>query len=226
MFKIVSIYTGFPMAERVCAALKEAAGGQPVVFENIADDAVLGIIRNDGCITPTSFQRIEHMVRMADLAKPDLILGTCSSIGGVFDALAQSTNAQLLRIDLPMAEKAVEVGSSVVVVGTNMSTIGPSCEIVERKAKEVGKDVKINYCVLDKLFPLLKSEGKEAAVAYAVEQIQAASGNSCDVVMLAQASLTSFQNDLSNVMGKPVLASIPLCAEYIKKHYFSQEATQ
>lgn len=220
MFKIVSVYTGLMLATKVCAAIKEACG--ECILENIADDAVLGIIRKDGYISESSFQRVENMVKSAQLAEPDLILGTCSSIGGVFDELSKTSKVPLLRIDLPMAEKAVEVGNCVVVVGTNMSTIGPSCEIVERVAKEKGKEVKIRSCIVDQLFPILKAENKEKAIAYAADEIKKASGGECDVVMLAQASLTQFQDDLGEKLGAPVLASIPICAEYIRDHYFKK----
>ena len=217
MFKIGCVHTGFPMAQRVNDAIRELS--DDCTFVNVADDGVLAQIRSDGCITDASRERVFCMLKDMELAGSDLVLATCSSIGGVTDEYAKTASVPVLRIDEPMAAEAVKKGEKVVVVGTNQSTIGPSCEIVERKGAEAGKTVSTYPLVLDQLFPIMKAESKEAAVKYAAEEITKVSGGACDVIMLAQASLTSFREDIEAAMNVPVLASIPICAAYIKETY-------
>ncbi len=217
MFKIASVHTGFPMAQRVSDAI--SALSDDCSFVNIADDNVLAQIRSDGCVTETSFNRVAALMKAAELSSPDLLLVTCSSIGGIADEYAKTASVPVLRIDEPMAAEAAAKGEKVVVVGTNQSTIGPSCEIVERKGAEAGKTISTYPLVLDRLFPIMKAESKEAAVKYAAEEITKVSSGACDVIMLAQASLTGFREDIEAALNVPVLASIPICAAYIKETY-------
>lgn len=222
MFKIASIYTGFGLAQRVTDAIKAVDEAGECTFVNFADDGVLGAISEDGFVSEASKKRVANMVDSAVLAKPDLILDTCSSIGDAFDQVTEGLNIPVLRIDAPMAELAVAEGSSIVVVGSLKTTIDPSCGIVERKAKEAGKEVRTYACLLEKLIPVYRADGEEAAALYAAETIKEVSGGKCDVVMLAQASLTRFRDRIEEELGVPVLASIPICAEYIKKTYLSK----
>ncbi len=222
MLKIACIYTGFGLAQRVMDAIKAVDEAGECAFVNFADDGVLGAISDDGFVSESSQKRVANMVDSARLAEPDLILDTCSSIGDAFDKLTEGSDVPMLRIDAPMAELAVEKGSSIVVVGSLKTTIDPSCGIVKRKAKEAGKEVSVFSCLLDRLIPVYRADGEEAAALYAAETIKEVSGGKCDVVMLAQASLTRFRDRIEEELGVPVLASIPICAEYIKKTYLSK----
>lgn len=63
-----------------------------------------------------------------------MILNQCSSVGEVVDVAGQTIGIPYVRVDMPMAQKAVELGERITVVATVRSTLGPSVRLVKRAA--------------------------------------------------------------------------------------------
>ena len=114
-----------------------------------------------------------------------------------------------------MAREAVRLGSTVGVVGTVASTMGPSTRLVERMAKEAGKEVRVTpylaHGALDILMIEKNQEKHNRLVLAAIEK--ACEVN--DVAVLAQGSMTVMIPYLKH-MKKPVLTSPRMAVEYLK----------
>ncbi|MGV9882242.1 aspartate/glutamate racemase family protein [Streptomyces sp. NPDC003006] len=115
------------------------------------------------------------------------VLCTCSSIGGVAEALGPELGVPVLRVDRPMAAAAVAVGARVVVLATVESTLGPTVALVEEEARRAGREVAVRSVVVGgawERFEAGDSAGSVTLVARAVGEVRGA-----DAVVLAQASM-------------------------------------
>ena len=74
---------------------------------NIVDDSLVRCVREAGRITPTIEMRVAGYLTSAAYAGADYIMVTCSSIGLAVEAGAKGIPTPVLRVDLPMADKAV-----------------------------------------------------------------------------------------------------------------------
>ena len=69
-------------------------------------------------------------VQSAESLGVDLIVNQCSSVGEAFAIASRCTAIPTLRVDEPMAEKAVSLGTRLGVIATVASTVKPSCDPV------------------------------------------------------------------------------------------------
>ncbi|WP_306319939.1 MULTISPECIES: aspartate/glutamate racemase family protein [unclassified Streptomyces] len=117
----------------------------------------------------------------------DAVLCTCSTLGAVAEGLAANLGVAVLRVDRPMAARAVAEGRQIAVVATLRSTFGPTLDLIEEEAGRAGREVSVRTVFVDgawELFLAGDRDGYLALVATAIDGIADA-----DVIVLAQASL-------------------------------------
>ncbi|MEU6824205.1 aspartate/glutamate racemase family protein [Streptomyces atriruber] len=132
------------------------------------------------------------------------VLCTCSTIGGVAEALGADLGVPVVRVDRPMAAAAVAAGSRVVVLATVASTVGPTSALVEEEARRAGRDVSVRAVVVEGAWDRFEagdSAGYAEGVARAVREVRDA-----DVIVLAQASMAAAEALVPEVRV-PVLSS-------------------
>lgn len=132
------------------------------------------------------------------------VLCTCSTIGAVAEAVGQDMAVPVIRVDRPMAARAVAAGSRIVVLGAVASTLGPTTALVEEEARRAGRAVSVHAELLDGLWELFEagdSEGYARGVARAVRAVRDA-----DAIVLAQASMAGAE-ELVPEVRIPVFSS-------------------
>ncbi len=183
---------------------------------NIVDDSLLHDVMQNGGITPKVISRMCAYVQAAAANGADLIFNQCSSVGEAADIAAQLVSVPVLKVDAAMAEKAVELGKKIGVVATVRSTMKPSCNLVRSKAAEAGKQIDVvEYLVDGALDVLMKEKNREKHNAMVLESVRSAEAE-CDVIVLAQGSMTVLLPELQDVK-KPVLTSPRLGVERARK---------
>ncbi|MET8472082.1 aspartate/glutamate racemase family protein [Streptomyces sp. NPDC006422] len=133
----------------------------------------------------------------------DAVLCTCSTLGAVAEGLAAEAGVPVLRVDRPMAARAVAQGRRIAVVATVRSTFGPTLDLVEEEARRSGRTVDVRTVFVEGAwdrFPAGDRDGYLALVATAIEGVADA-----DVIVLAQASLTDAAERAHTTL--PVLSS-------------------
>ncbi|WP_327699199.1 aspartate/glutamate racemase family protein [Streptomyces sp. NBC_00459] len=133
------------------------------------------------------------------------VLCTCSSIGGVAEAAAARVGVPVLRVDRPMAAAAVAVGPRVVVVATSESTFGPTVALVEEEARRAGLPAEVRKLFVDGAWALFQAGDTEGYVRSVAAAVDSVPGDSTDVIILAQASMTPAQRLTTTAV--PVLSS-------------------
>jgi Asp/Glu/hydantoin racemase len=161
-----------------------------------------------------SSANIDRRVAMHAIAAQDagasVMLFTCSSTSPAIDIARRLVDIPILKIDDPMAERAVELGRRIGIVCTTKSTQGPSENLIRSHAAKKDKPVEIAS--------VLQSDAYEARLAGRHDRHDAIVTNAalrladtCDVIVLAQASLAHLAQALQGRLLVPVLSSPELC---------------
>ena len=194
------------------AALAEELVPEAEVF-HVVDESLLTVTRKTGSLTPTTRRRVLGYVESAAEAGADLVVVTCSSIGPAVDASEGFVPVPVLRIDEPMADAAVRIGSRVGVLATLTTTLEPTAELVERRGREAGRPVEVVARVCEGAFEALQAGDRDRHDRLVREGLaQVAAG--VDVVVLAQASMARVTDALPEAERPvPILSSPRLGVE-------------
>lgn len=182
---------------------------------NIVDDSLIKNTIACGELTADTSRRVVNYAGSAQDAGADYILFTCSSIGPAVEAAAGLSHVPVLRVDQPMADKAVQSGKKIGVVATLSTTLNPTSDLVRRRALASGKEIELVPVLCEGAFEALMS-GDAATHDQKVGDALKKLSNEVDVILLAQASMARVVDTLSEADKKvPILASPPIAMEYL-----------
>ena len=153
--------------------------------------------------------------RVAELAaqQVEIVLCTCSTLGGDAEALAARAHVPVLRVDRPMAEAAVAIGGRVAVVAAVASTLTPTRRLLEESAAAAGTATAVVLAPCLDAWALFEAGDEEGYARRVAEHVQAvARSGEADVIVLAQASMAPACSLLRDV-AVPVLSSPRLAIE-------------
>ena len=182
---------------------------------NIVDDSLIKNVIKCGELRPDTARRVVDYAASAESAGADFILYTCSSIGAAVETAATLTRVPVLRVDQPMADKAVQTGKCIGVIATLSTTLHPTTDLVKRRATVAGKEVQVISKLCEGAFDALMSGDTvkhDAMVAKALKELS----SEVDVIVLAQASMARVVDTLDETDKKiPILASPGIAIAHI-----------
>ena len=182
---------------------------------NIVDDSLIKNTIACGELTPATSRRVVNYAGSAQEAGADFILFTCSSIGPAVEMAASLTKVPVLRVDQPMADKAVQMGGKIGVIATLSTTLEPTTDLVKRRAAAAGKEIEIVSRLCEGAFDALMSGDAathDKLVAGALRDLS----KEVDVIVLAQASMARVVDSLDNSeKSVPILASPALAIQHL-----------
>ncbi|MBN8686499.1 MAG: Asp/Glu/hydantoin racemase [Chitinophagales bacterium] len=182
---------------------------------NIVDDSLIKNTIACGELTADTSRRVVNYAGSAQDAGADYILFTCSSIGPAVEAAAGLSHVPVLRVDQPMADRAVLSGKRIGVVATLSTTLNPTSDLVRRRALAAGKEIELLPVLCEGAFEALMS-GDAATHDQKVGDALKKLANEVDVILLAQASMARVVDTLAEADKKvPILASPPIAMEYL-----------
>jgi Asp/Glu/hydantoin racemase len=184
---------------------------------NMVDESLLCDIIRDGRCPPKTARRLVNHVVEADEAGAQFILVTCSSMGRAVEASRVMVGAKVLRVDEPMAEKAVATGRRVGVIATLPSTLEPTAALIQARATAARKSIELTTVVVDGAFDaVISGDGAkhDALVGAALRDL----ARKTDVVVLAQASMARVVDALKpEEKPVPILSSPRSAVEHLAK---------
>lgn len=182
---------------------------------NIADDSLVKGIMKAGSLTPTIARRVAGYLESAELAGADYIMVTCSSIGAAVEAGAKLIGVPVLRVDQPMADKAVITGKKIGVIATLRTTLEPTADLISRRAALAGRQIELTSRLCEGAFDALMSGDAathDTKVAAALKELS----HQADVIVLAQASMARVVDSLKPEDKRvPILASPGIAVDYL-----------
>jgi Asp/Glu/hydantoin racemase len=167
--------------------------------------------------SPSIMRRIATHASLAEAAGADLLVFTCSSTSPAVDLARKLVDIPIVKIDDAMAEKAVGIGGKIGLVCSTSSTVGPSTSLVREHAAKAGKTVEIVHELKSDAFKAIVAGDRASHDAIITEAALRLAG-SCNVVLLAQASMAHLQPVLKDRVKVPVLASPTLCVESLARY--------
>lgn len=185
---------------------------------NIVDDSLIkSVVEFDSLNMLTARRVIAHIGSAAD-AGADHILVTCNAIGSAVEIAATFTNVPVLRVDQPMVDIAIKTGNRVCVLATLPVALGPTTELLKRRAAEAGHCVELTSKLFPEAFTALKAGNIELhndIIACAIKELS----SQVDVIVLAQASMAPVADLLKNESVVPIIASPTIAIQYLASYF-------
>lgn len=185
------------------------------VIHFVDSDVLDTVVRENG-ISPKSEERMTHLAQAAEAAGADIIFSACSSVGPALDVAARKVSTPVVKIDEAMAIRAASDGARIGVLATVPTTLGPTSDLIQSKADEIGRSISVEQQLCEGAFTVLMSGSREKHDAMVVEQaIDLA--KRVDLIVLAQASMSRLAGRLENETGVTVLTSPRLGVSYLAR---------
>jgi len=167
----------------------------------LLDDSLLPEVMAAGEVTSGVRGRMAVYIGQAKAAGADAVMSCCSSVGQAMEELGSAAGIPVWRVDEAMASEAVAHGSKITVLATARTTLAPTAQLIERKAREAGRDVDVRPLWIEGALEALSSgrtDEHDKRVTSALNDASRAS----DVIVLAQASMARL---ISAVPPSPTL---------------------
>lgn len=213
--KIAVLHTSFvfvsvePVINELIAELLPDAE----VMHFVDSDVLATVVREQG-ISPQSELRMVHLAQAAEAAGADIIFSACSSLGPALDVAANNVGTPVVKIDEAMAILAATEGNRIGVLATVPTTLGPTSDLIQLKADELGREVQIEQRLCAGAFDVLMGGDRERHDAMVIEQAVDLAKN-VDTIVLAQASMGRLAETLRETTGLPVLSSPRMGVQYL-----------
>lgn len=180
---------------------------------HIADELLLKVVLAQGGLSPFIFRRVAEHAAAAEAAGADAVQVTCSSISPCAEAARPMVGVPVLKIDVPMVDKAIALGDRIGVAATAPTTLKPTMELVVAQARRAGKVVTVDSVLCEGAYDALfagRAEEHDRIVRGHLAALVARN----DVVLLAQASMARVAESIPERDRRvPILSSPRLAVE-------------
>ncbi|MDR2946176.1 MAG: aspartate/glutamate racemase family protein [Candidatus Adiutrix sp.] len=173
---------------------------------HIVEDSMIGQVMKNNGLTPEINARLAAYVHCAELAGCHIFMTACSSIGRGVEDCQFLSSIPVMRIDEAMALEAVKNYNNIAVLATVGTTLKPTLEFIERKAAEAGRRPAIKSMLMAEAFQAFLAGDLAKHDDMVAAGIKEALGQSCEVIVLAQASMARVL-DKTGPLPVPVLTS-------------------
>jgi len=180
-----------------------------ISVQHVVDEGLLNKAQING-ITAEIANEVQHKIHQI-LKQATIVLCTCSTIGGCAEQVNNNLTSQVIRVDRPMAEKAVMLGPSIIVVATLASTIKPTTALILEVAQQSKKTITIVEQLYETAWPKFE-QGDLSGYHHEIANRLSASASQGQVIVLAQASMAG-AIPLCSTITIPILSSPRLGVE-------------
>jgi Asp/Glu/hydantoin racemase len=180
---------------------------------HVADELLLRVLFDRGGLTPVIYRRVaDHIVAAQEMGAHAVQL-TCSSISPCVDLASVMVGIPVLKIDEPMVEKAISIGSRIGVAATVPTTLKPTSELVRTRARATGREADVEPFLCAGAFDALSAgdgEEHDRIVRAGLRGLMTRN----EVVVLAQASMARVADTIpADERTVPLLSSPRLAME-------------
>lgn len=208
--KIGFVHTGVAIADMFKSMIAERLPG--VATFHIVDDSLIQDLLHEEQFTPSILKRLCSQVELAEEAGAEMIMVTCSSIAPGVDVARKMVGVPVMKVDEPMAEKAVSLSDNIGVMATAKTTMKPSVGLIQEKAAAAEKQVTIHPTLSSEAFDCFLQGDMQTHDRIVKDAAQEFKGK-VGVIVLAQASMGHLADAIQEITGVPVLKSPPLAMD-------------
>lgn len=204
-----SVYASFP------ALIRETVPDAEIV--NLVDEYLAMEPAAKGEFTVNNLNRLHALLRSGEMAEPDVIVVSCSTLTPPVEILRPLIATPLITIDGAMVRKAVADSSSLTIMATAKSALVATREGVEREAALAGKRIAVAEILSTDAFTALKAGDKNGHDKLVMAEAAKVAGS--DVIIIAQASMAHLEDDIAKAAGIPALSGPKLCMRELKAFF-------
>ena len=210
--KLAFLHTVSTLTGLFSALAKEILPADVEIF-HIADEALIKVVLAQGGLSPFIYRRVSDDVAAAEQAGANVVLLTCSSISPCAETARLMTHVPVLKVDEPMADMAISLGTRIGVVATAPTTLKPTVELVQVRAGLRGKKIKVEPVLCQEAYVALWAGDMDTHDRLVRETLQSLMSRS-DAIMLAQASMARVLETIpAEAQTIPILTSPRLAVE-------------
>ncbi len=213
--KLVLVHTVAPLLDIFNKLGAELLPGHQLM--HILDEPLIERIRKRGHLASEDSARLQTHVAMAEHVGASAVLVTCSTVSPCVDDVRSKAGIPVVKIDEVMIARAVAIGSKIGVVATAVSTLEPTCQLLQAQADILDKEIETELVLVENaLSALLSGDGAthDSLVSKAVLEL----ARRVDVVVLAQASMARVLEVIPEAECQvPILSSPHLALERVKQ---------
>lgn len=186
---------------------------------NLLDDGLLRLLAARDYDTARA--RLTDMVETAaETYGAEAAMITCSSVSKeMATEIAERFALPVLKIDYPMARRAVLGGGRVGVAATFPPTLDPTRRLITEAAQEAGAQVEIVEEVAEGAYDALLSGDAERHDELLLDTVSRLEARGATVVVLAQVSMARVLPKLKGRVNVPVLSSLHTSLEAIREAF-------
>jgi Asp/Glu/hydantoin racemase len=174
--------------------------------KHIVEESMINDVRAADGVTPAIAARIGDYIHAAEKSGAIAFMTACSSIGNAVEQYRPMSSIPLFRIDQAMVEEAVRIGGKITVLATVATTLRPTLDLVQRTINAAGSQATVASNVMPSAFDAFLA-GDRATHDKTVRAGLEKALEDSSVVILAQASMASVVETLSEKPRVPVLTS-------------------
>ena len=174
---------------------------------HLVDEALLQDTIRAGAISDETRARLRQYVSFARGSGAQALMVTCSSVGPAVDEIAAAAPLPVLRVDVAMADEAVDLGTRIGVLGTLSTTLEPTAALIRARAAHARKEVEVEPRLAEGAFAALQAGHTAEHDARVLAVLRDLLGR-VDVIVLAQASMARVSDQLTEAERRvPILTS-------------------
>jgi Asp/Glu/hydantoin racemase len=212
MIRIAFIHTVAGLTEKFRALANTSLTGIDVF--HLLDESLLQDLMREAPL-PGIAKRLVGLIGLAVEGRAELVVFTCSSTSPLVDLARPLFGVPILKVDDPMAEKAVQLGGRIGVLCTTPSTVTPSSELLKCHARALGREIIVEAVLVPDAFAALQKGEAGRHDTLVTEAAVDLAGRS-NVIVLAQASMAHLAQPLARRLSLPVLSSPPILIETLQ----------
>jgi hypothetical protein len=184
---------------------------------HILDEILLKTVLAQGGLTPFIYRRVAAHVVAAEEAGAAVVQITCSSVSPCVSVIGHFVSIPVLRIEEPMVNQALTLGTRIGVLATAPTALAPVAELVQVRAAALGRKVEVSTSLCANAYKALFSgqpEAHDRMVREALLEMLARN----EIVLLTQVSTARAAETISDDNLKArILTSPRLAVERLRE---------
>ncbi|ABS64076.1 conserved hypothetical protein [Parvibaculum lavamentivorans DS-1] len=185
-------------------ALRDELAPGLALTHAVREDLLIAAEKAGGLTPAISLKTQEALLALAQ-GGARVVVCTCSTLGEAAEEAAREADVPVMRIDRPMADRAVRAAARIGICAALSPTLAPTRELIASSAARAGRDCEIREFLFDDVWPAFREgrlddyyEGIAARLSDASKEV--------DLLVLAQASMAPAAA-LAGALRAPLLSS-------------------
>lgn len=184
---------------------------------NLLDDGILRFFKA-GQLDLVEERLREMLAAARTTYEAEAALITCSSVPSTMvQTLAEASPMPVLKIDDPMAQRAVETGSRIGVAVTFAPTQEPTRRLLAEAAARANRRIDLDIEVIEGAYDALLTNDFEKHDGLLIEACERLASHSAEVIVLAQVSMARAEDRIRQRVNVPVYSSLSTSLEALRK---------